>query len=131
MELFGDAWARAWGDAVNESDDFRETGQGWKGALLLVADAEEGLSEQRVFLELTEGTCSSARAGLTGDEKQAQFVIRAERANWLAALEGQLDPVYGLMRGRLRLSRGVLSDLLPNADAARALVRAARELPRA
>lgn len=130
MELFGDAWARAWGAAVNESPEFRETARDWEGALLLVADAEEGEVEQKVFLELSEGACSQARAGLSGDEKKAQFVIRAERAQWLAALEGQLDPVYALLRGRLRLSRGILSALLPNADAARALVRAARELPR-
>ena len=125
MDLFGDAWAQAWGEAVNRSPEFQETARDWEGALLLVADG----TEQRVFLDLAEGQCREARGAQAGDERRAQFVIRADREDWLAALEGQLDPVYGLLRGRLRLTRGVLSDLLPNADAARALVRAARDLP--
>jgi putative sterol carrier protein len=64
----------------------------------------------------------SDAAGATDD---ASYLIEADPYSWKRVLEGELDPIAGLMRGKLKLRRGSVVALARYVGAARELVRAA------
>ncbi len=129
MQVFGADWLDGWRREINADAAYREAGRKWKGGVTLRMWAEGDPKRSRaVFLDLSGGECHAARAA--GDEElQASTVaIGASDSAWQRVLAGEVDPVLGLMRGTLRLEKGNLIRVLPFAEGARALLRAATRL---
>jgi len=98
-------------------------------ALTVTADSASGIPEDRtIYLELDGGVCSAARFAAPEDEERAAFVFSASPAIWQRVLTGNLEPMLGVVRGDIRLTRGSLASLVLNTGAARELVRAAAEV---
>jgi putative sterol carrier protein len=130
-EIFTDAWARAWCERINVNEAYRKSAANWEGAMVLemTADADFGLSEDRaVIADLWHGECRGATAAGEEHLEKAPYVIRASPAAWEEVLGGKLDPIFGLMKGKLKLAKGGLFSLLPYAVAAKELVVSAREV---
>lgn len=125
MERFTDPWAARWAAELDQDTDYRRHAERWQGGILFVV---EGEAPRKVFLDLEGGRCRAGRAATPEDEAAAPYEIRADLATWEDVLGGRLDPLYALMRGRLRLSRGSLASLLPYTAAAKAMVAAAGRL---
>lgn len=132
-EVFTDGWAKAWCDEINRSEAYRQAAESWEGAVVLrvSADPAFGLPEPRaVRMDLWHGECRGAD-GLDGSEgsgageEEAAYVLEADPYSWKQVLDGELDPIAGLMRGKLKLRRGSVVDLARYVGAARELVRAA------
>jgi ribonucleoside-diphosphate reductase beta chain len=126
--LFGHEWAVALGDALESSAMYREAARRWDGAVCLqrTADADHGHPAAAVFLDLKHGRCHAARLATEADLQQARFVISGPHTAWLTVLRGDEAPTVALMRGHLKLSKGMLPMLLPHVGAANALVDVAR-----
>ncbi len=128
-ELFTDEWARAWGDALNASESYRNAGKHWKGAIVMeaLADPARGLPQTAsVHLDLMNGACRSARLATADDIATAEYLISGTLATWLTVLDGVIAPTMAILRGRLTLRRGSLAGLLPHVNAAAELVRVAQ-----
>lgn len=123
-QAFSSEWAGAWCDLLNASETFRTSAATWEGSVALVAGSV-GDPLAAVFLDLWRGSCREARAATAGDLAQAAFVLEAEPATWRLLLSGASSPVNALLTGRLRLTRGSLASLLPQAGTARELLLAA------
>jgi putative sterol carrier protein len=124
-EVFSATWARAWRDALNASEAYKRAAASWEGAVALVMhpDAASGVTAPRaVWLDLWHGSCREARLATEADVASAAFVIEAQASVWRELLHGKSSPITALMLGRLRLTRGSLSALLPFAGAANELV---------
>lgn len=119
-EVFSAGWAGAWQAALNDSAAYREAAARWEAPLVLAL--REGGA---VWADLWHGGCRAARAATPEDLASAVFVIQADAAIWQRLLSGDLDPVFALMSGKLKLERGSVSALLPFARAAREMVLAA------
>src|SRR3972149_6737893 len=67
-EMLTDAWAKAWGEALNASASYRAVAASWEGAVLVTVrgDPGRGVEERAVFLDLWHGTCREARAARQG-----------------------------------------------------------------
>lgn len=138
-EVFTGAWAEAWCRAINASEAYRAAAGAWEGAIVLrvSADPSFGLPEARaVRMDLWHGECRGATAVApsgasadsssdAADEGEAPYLIEADPYSWKRVLEGELDPIAGLMRGKLKLRRGSVVELARYVGAARELVRAA------
>ena len=122
MELFSEAWAAAWGQVINADEAYGRIGQDWDGPVVLRRADQDRAG---VFVSLSGGVCREARAMADGDEDRARIVIEAPDATWRSVLAGEVDPVTGLVTGRLSLSKGSLLTLLPHQQSARALLAAA------
>ena len=125
FEIFTDRWAKAWDRKINENDAYRKAAANWEGAIVLVmaADAEFGIAADRaVIADLWHGECRHARVADEKDLGSAPFVIRATPATWKDVLGGQTDPIFGLLRGKLKLAKGSVFALVPYAAAAKELV---------
>ena len=128
--IFSDVWARSWGERLATSDAYRTAADKWEGDIVMVLepDAKMGIEKQSVYLDLMHGDCREARAATERDLDEAVYVISARAENWKKILEGSLDPIMALMRGKLKLEKGNLGSLLPHTSAAKELVVAAREI---
>ncbi len=128
-ELFTEAWASAWGDALNQSDAYRAAGKHWEGPIVLEALADPALGLARtaaVYLDLWRGSCRAARLATADDLGHAHYVISGPLAAWLGVLDGDMAPTMAILRGKLKLTRGSLAGLLPHVHAATELVRVAQ-----
>lgn len=131
-EVFTAPWAEAWCAELNASEPYRKAAARWEGALVLVMTENPAMGvgkTRRLFLDLHHGSCRGARAATTDDAGSAPFVLEAPPAVWKRVLEGGLDPLLGLMTGKVRLARGSLAKLTPQVQAAKELVRSAGRLP--
>lgn len=122
-ELFTHDWAVSLGAALNASAVYREAARRWDGAVCLECTEAPTAA---VFLDLLHGHCRAARAATPADYGQARYVISGSFAAWLTVLRGDEAPTVALMRGHLRLTKGLLPMLLPHVGAANALVEVAR-----
>lgn len=130
-EIFTGPWARTWGEELRRSDLYRSTAAGWEGSVLMVLEAGGGLElaeDRPVLLDLWHGECRDARAASAADREAAPFILTAGAAVWKRLLNGDLDPLFAVMAGKLKLARGNVAQLLPYARAAQEMVAAARRI---
>lgn len=131
-EVFTEPWVAAWADEIRGSDAYRQAAATWEGSVALamnVASADEGNSERGVFLDLWHGECREARVASDDDLKQADFVLAANLDVWRRVLARDLDPIMGLMTGKVKLRKGSLAKLTPQINASKELVLAATRVP--
>lgn len=127
LELFSEAWARAWCDALNASDGYRAAARNWAGVVALVMSGAE--PARAAVIDSAGGLCRMARAADPADLAGAGYVFEAGPDVWREVFTGQVAPAMALMTGKLKLSRGSLAALLPHAAAARELLAAAGTVP--
>jgi putative sterol carrier protein len=131
-ELFGDEWARFFREEIDASEGYARAAKGWEGAMVLAMAADEALgalSERGVYIDLWHGVCRAARAASREDLDAASYVVTAAAAVWKEVLEGRLEPLLGVMSGKVKLARGSFARLLPYISAARELLAAAQRVP--
>ena len=127
MELFSEAWARAWCAALNASEGYRAAARNWEGVVALVMSGGE--SRRAAVIDSAGGVCRMARAADAADLDGAGYVFEAGADVWREVFTGQIAPAMALMTGKLKLSRGSLAALMPHAAAARELLAAAGTVP--
>jgi putative sterol carrier protein len=127
-EIFTEKWAKAWGKGVNENAAYRKAAANWEGAIALVMtqDSSRGITTERsVVADLWHGDCRGAKAATPADLDEAPYVIKASPETWKSVLSGEVDPIFGLLRGKLKLAKGSIFSLVPYAVAAKELVNSA------
>jgi putative sterol carrier protein len=131
IEVFTDAWAQAWKDALNDNAAYEKAAKTWEWPLVLVmeADPDENVPEDRaVYVDLYHGKCRGARTASPEDVAAAPYVITADPYTWREVMEGTLESISGIMRGRLVLTRGNMVVLARYVQAATELVNAATRI---
>ena len=120
-----EAWLTAYVGKINETPSYKEAAATWEGDLCFVFEREpdKGVPEDVwVWLDLWHGECRGARYDVTPEEGQkAAFTIRAPYSRWKDVLTGQLDPIKGMMQGKLKL-KGDLPTIVRYVNAANELV---------
>ncbi len=127
MKLFTQEWADAFAAALNDNAVYQEASRSWEeGSIALVLDT----AGTAVWLDLLHGRCLEARAVSAAEALTlATFVIAGDEATWKDVLAGQMQPLMGIMRGRLKLTKGSIGRLMPYTRAAAELVKSAQHIP--
>ena len=120
MKLFSDGWQKAWENALRSSVAYEMAARSWEGALILTVG-----DEVRLFLDLHQGDCREIRNA--ADEDECRFELAAPREIWLDLLKNGKDPLYLVMRGKLKLVQGSKGQLLPYSKAAKLMLAAAQD----
>lgn len=132
MPLFPSAeWFHHYRDAINDSDAHREAARGWVADITYVIEAEPelGVNEDTyAWMDLADGECREVKLVPQDEGERADYVIRAPYSRWKDVIAGRLDPVKGMISGRLVL-RGDLHEITRYVDAARELVSIASVIP--
>ena len=127
-------WTQALRTALNTDRRYREEGKAWKFgsvAMIVRADSSQGLDRDvGIILDVHEGECRDARcAEGESDPADAEFVIVGNYARWREVIEGHLDPIKGLMEGKLKLARGHLPTIIRFVESSRRIDVAGRLRP--
>jgi putative sterol carrier protein len=98
-------------------------------ALVVNPQPEIGLTEAYgIWLDLHEGVCREAHACTVEEAQTAPFCIFGDYASWKQVIHKELEPVKGMMQGKLKL-KGNLQIIVRNVKAAQALVTCATRVP--
>ena len=133
MPLFpGKEWLEAYAAQINSSKVYAECAATWEGDVTFLFEAEPLLRVPDPiysWLDLWHGKCRAARYDVPPEEGDlAKFVIRAPYSRWKQVIRGELEPVRGMMQGKLKV-RGNLAIIVRHVQAADELVRTARQVP--
>ena len=107
-------WFQAFIQAIDASEEYAEYAATWEGDVIIQVEAEpdKGLpADVHGLLDLWHGGC---RGGVIVDETRAaaaEFVVRAPYSRWKDVIRGDLEPIKGLVQGKLRV-RGDLPKIL-------------------
>ena len=130
LKVFSDEWVKAYREAINRSP-YREAGKDWRSgvvALVVTKNPAIGLPEDvGIWLDLHEGQCREACACDAQKAAAAPFCITGQYSQWKQVLMRQLDPIKGMMQGRLKL-KGDLPTIVRYVKASQELVNAASTL---
>jgi len=123
-------WLDAYVQRINESAAYREAAESWEGDIAYVLEPDGALDhEVWLWFDLWHGECRNAGYEVTAEEgERAKFIIRAPYARWREVIRRELDPVKGMMQGKLRL-KGDLPTIVRHVKAANELVNLAASVP--
>jgi len=126
-----DEWISIYRDRINASRDYREAAATWEGDIAFVFEAEpdRGVPEDLwAVLDLWHGACRASRMVSEEEGSRCAYVIRAPYSRWKEVLRGDLDPVKGMMQGKLKV-QGDLAMIVRYVRAANELVHLTSQVP--
>ena len=124
-------WLAEYVRQINASKSYRDAAQTWEGDVAYVIEAEpdRGVAEDVwAWLDLWHGACRDGKLVSPEEGERARFVIRAPYSRWKEVIRRELDPVKGMMQGKLKL-RGDLPTIVKYVKAANELVNVAQTVP--
>jgi putative sterol carrier protein len=124
-------WLEEYVDRINASDSYREAAATWEGDVAYVIEAEpdKGVGQDVwAWLDLWHGECRQGKVVTAEEGEKARFVIRAPYSRWKEVIKKELDPVKGMMQGKLKL-KGDLPTIVRYVKAANDLVNLAQTVP--
>jgi len=120
-------WVAQYKEAINGNPAYKVGGANWnKGGVSLICQANPGIGipeDVGIWLDLHQGVCREARMCTTEEAGAAPFVITGPYQRRKQVIMKELDPIQGMLRGKLRLkgdlptslsSHGVPEDALPD-----------------
>lgn len=104
-----DAWIKAAMEQVNTSPAYQEAAKTWEGDILFVVTAvPDARKEVSLYMDLWHGQCREAFEVASGTSQQAEFTIAAPLPVWRKVLDGQLDPIRGLVSRQLKMQGNMM-----------------------
>ena len=123
-------WFDAFVAEVNASEEYRAAAADWEGDIAFLVEAEPDKNmpaDVWGYLDLWHGACRRGGVVERRDGERAAYVIAAPYTRWKDVVQGDLDPVKGMMQGKLRV-RGDLPTIIRYVRAANELVRLTGEV---
>lgn len=133
MALYpSDQWLKEYVEQINSSKSYEEAAETWEGDVTFVfeAEADKGVNEDvYAWLDLWHGKCRDSKYGVSKQEGEAaKFIIRAPYSRWKEVIRKELDPIKGMMQGKLKL-KGDLPTIVRYVKASNELVNIAADVP--
>jgi len=118
-------WVEEFERQINLSEGYKKAGATWTAgpvALVISAKSEIGLNEDvGIWLDLHQGVCRDAKQVSLEEAQKAPFCITGDYARWKQVIKKELEPVKGMMQGKLKL-KGDLPTIVRNVKGAQELV---------
>jgi putative sterol carrier protein len=118
-------WMEEYKKQINVSEGYKKAAATWTaGAVALVISArpEIGINEDfGMWLDLHQGVCREAKKVTLEEAQKAPFCITSDYARWKQVIKKELEPVKGMMQGKLKL-KGDLPTIVRYVKAAQELV---------
>ncbi len=136
-------WVAVYKEKINSNPNYKESGANWEhGTIALVIQFDqdtlekikkdpvlgkqmhEGETSVGAWLDLYHGVCKEAKRVTAEEAQNAKFVIAGDYSRWKSVMKKELDPVKGMMQGKLKL-KGDLPTIVRFVKAAQDLVDSA------
>ena len=116
-------WAKAFMEAINHNDAYKEAAATWEGDFYFVAENKDG-SHATVYLDLWHGACRDAFLMADPSTKTPEFEVSGKIPSWKKVMGKQVDPIQALITRQLKL-KGNMAKVLRAVKAAQELVNSA------
>jgi putative sterol carrier protein len=124
-------WIHEYQKAINASEDYKKSGATWTaGAVCLVVLANPSIDMEKeigIWLGLNKGVCEEIRLVTVEEAQKAPFVITGDYSRWKQVVLGELEPIQGMMQGKLKL-KGDLPTIVRYVKASQDLVECASKV---
>jgi len=130
IPFFSAEWIAAFKAAINGNPAYKTAAADWTyGVVALICRKQPpGFPEDvGVWLDLDRGVCREAKPVTVDEATRAPFCITGEYGRWKQVLRKELEPVKGMMQGKLKL-KGDLPTIVRAMPAAQELVNSAAML---
>ncbi len=124
-------WIAEYERIVQNDAPYKEAAATWEGSVIIhiLAKPEIGLDEDiYLWMDLWHGDCNYMRLVPKDVGEAGDFVITGEFDRWKSVMAKELDPVKGMMQGKLKL-KGDLPTIVRAVRAAQRLVELTGEVP--
>jgi putative sterol carrier protein len=129
MKFDSDEWIKELSRQLNDSKDYERSAKDWEGDFIFVVEPDESYPHHvYFFLSLFHGKSPDAAMVASENERKAEFTIRAPYSTWRKVIEGRLDPIQGLMTGKLKLE-GDLTKVMRYPKAAKEIIACCSKVP--
>ena len=125
-----DEWFRDLIVLINGSAAYRRAAESWEGDISFLIEAEpDKRMPQDVwgYLDLWHGECRGGGVVSPEEGERSAFIISAPYSRWKDVLRGDLDPIRGMVQGKLQV-RGDLPTIIRYVNAANELVHLTGEV---
>ncbi len=130
VTFFSAEWIRLYRDAINANSGYRTAAADWThGVVALVCKAQPPAfpRDTGMWLDLDRGVCREAKLVEPDEAAKAPFCITGEYARWKQVLRKELEPIKGMMQGKLRL-KGDLPTIVREVKSAEELVNSGQTI---
>ncbi len=124
LPFFSGEWIRAYKDAINGNPAYKTAAADWThGVVALICKAQPPAlpGDVGIWLDLEKGVCREAKLVTVEEAMKAPFCITGEYARWKQVLRKELEPIKGMMQGKLKL-KGDLPTIVRQVESAKELV---------
>ncbi len=122
-------WIKELANQLNASASYERSAKDWEGDFVFIVEPDEAYPQTAyLFLGLYHGKSTDACMLNSEDERPAEFVTRAPYGNWRKVIEGQLEPIQGMMTKKLRL-KGNMMKIMRYPAAAKEIVACCALIP--
>jgi putative sterol carrier protein len=125
-----DPWFKELVARINDSEAYAEAAAEWEGDIVFHIEAEpdKGFPDDVYgYLDLWHGACRDGGVVERQRAETSRYVIRAPYSRWKDVVLGELDPIRGMMQGKLKV-RGDLPMIVRYVNAANVLVHLTEEV---
>ena len=129
--FMSEEWVEAFKGSVRSSPSYKEAAKTWEGDITLVITADSGAgmeTDSYLYMDLWHGDCRDMRLVSKEEGESAKFVITASYDRWKQVSKGELEPVKGMMQGKLKL-KGNLPYIVRYVQAAKELISCTSKIP--
>lgn len=124
-----DAWIKQLMTLLNDSEDYRRSAKDWEGDFIFIIEPDDQFDrEAYYYLGLHHGQSTGAELLESLDQRQAEFVVRAPYSTWRRVIDGELDPIQGMLTNQLKL-QGNLMMVMRYPKAAQEIVASCAKIP--
>ena len=104
-----DEWIKALMVEINQSEAYAKAAKTWEGDFYFIVDKGEGLPEEvYMYMDLWHGQCREAYKVDDPTQKSPAFLMNAPVAIWKQLFEKKIDPIRGMMSGKLKLKGNMM-----------------------
>jgi putative sterol carrier protein len=129
IDFPSDEWIKELSNKLNESASYERSAKDWEGDFLFIVEPDETKpSTEYLFLGLYHGKSTGAGQVHSLAEKSAEYVISATLPVWRKVIEGELDPIQGMMTRKLKL-QGNMMQVMRYPKAAKEIVSCCALIP--
>jgi putative sterol carrier protein len=139
-KFMSEEWLNLYEDAINNNEAYAKAASWWTGDFVFIVRASGNLDRDvMAFIGLTHGKCTGVKPIASEDEFEVvapggnpsspdkitvEYTYEASHDTWVTIINGELDPIRGLLSGKARI-QGEMAKVLKATDAAKELVRTA------
>ena len=124
-----DEWIKELSRLLNESDSYESSAQNWEGHFVFEVQPDEAFTDTAyLFLGLHHGKSPDAALLTSADEREAAYCVSAPYGTWRKVIDGELDPIQGMMMRKLKL-QGDLMKIMRYPKAAKEIVSCCALVP--